>query len=61
MRRLSPVARAFVAAGIFAVVILIAQFIRTVLIEGGEFRPDWIIVGAGAAALLVVNLIKMKL
>ena len=61
MRRLNPVARPFVAAAVFAIVILMAQFIRTVLIEGGEFRPDWIIVGAGSALLLVINFIKLKL
>ncbi len=60
-KRTNPIVRAVVMAAAFALAILVAQFIRDVVMEHGTFSPDWALVGAGAGLSLAASLVQMLL
>ncbi len=60
MRNLNPVARMLVSALVFGGAILIAMYVRDVLLEHHPFTPNWPIVVAGMLLSVVADLIRQN-
>lgn len=61
MRRLNPLARALVMAGVFALAILAAQYTNQIIVNHATtFEPDWPILAAGCALSFAFSLVQLR-
>ena len=60
MKTMSPFMKALIVGVLFALTILAGQYVNTVVVNRGDFRPDWIIVGAAGLMALVFELVRER-
>ena len=60
MKALNPFAKALIVGVLFALTILAGQYVNTVVVNRGDFRPDWLIVGAAAILAFVAEFVRER-